>query len=89
MVVRDLLAACGISQVKNSFFFALILQGMDAFSQSGLYSNHQDLAPRYSVSTNQRVLIFVSSAYLRPDEPITFWVDMELEILWIIVFCRI
>ncbi|CAA7406411.1 unnamed protein product [Spirodela intermedia] len=23
-------------------------QGMDAFSQSGLYSNHQDLAPRYS-----------------------------------------
>ncbi|KAG1670523.1 hypothetical protein FOA52_015388 [Chlamydomonas sp. UWO 241] len=23
-------------------------QGMDAFSQSGLYSNHQDIAPRYS-----------------------------------------
>jgi len=25
-------------------------QGTDAFSQSGLYSNHQDIAPRYSVS---------------------------------------
>ncbi|XP_024016743.1 sodium-dependent phosphate transport protein 1, chloroplastic isoform X3 [Eutrema salsugineum] len=25
-------------------------QGLDAFSQSGLYSNHQDIAPRYSVS---------------------------------------
>ncbi|CAB4282214.1 unnamed protein product [Prunus armeniaca] len=23
-------------------------QGIDAFSQSGLYSNHQDIAPRYS-----------------------------------------
>ncbi len=23
-------------------------QGMDAFSQSGLYSNHQDIAPRFS-----------------------------------------
>lgn len=27
-------------------------QGTDAFSQSGLYSNHQDIAPRYSVSVN-------------------------------------
>ncbi|KAG6789391.1 hypothetical protein POTOM_005488 [Populus tomentosa] len=27
-------------------------QGTDAFSQSGLYSNHQDIAPRYSVSIN-------------------------------------
>lgn len=26
------------------------IQGTDAFSQSGLYSNHQDIAPRYSVS---------------------------------------
>lgn len=25
-------------------------QGTDAFSQSGLYSNHQDIAPRYAVS---------------------------------------
>ncbi|GLT63579.1 hypothetical protein SLA2020_361350 [Shorea laevis] len=25
-------------------------QGTDAFSQSGLYSNHQDIAPRYSLS---------------------------------------
>ncbi|KAH0448013.1 hypothetical protein IEQ34_021813 [Dendrobium chrysotoxum] len=26
-------------------------QGSDAFSQSGLYSNHQDIGPRYSVSS--------------------------------------
>lgn len=26
------------------------LQGSDAFSQSGLYSNHQDIGPRYAVS---------------------------------------
>lgn len=26
------------------------LQGCDAFSQSGLYSNHQDIGPRYAVS---------------------------------------
>ncbi|XP_039008249.1 ascorbate transporter, chloroplastic-like [Hibiscus syriacus] len=25
-------------------------QGSDAFSQSGLYSNHQDIGPRYAVS---------------------------------------
>lgn len=30
----------------NKFF----LQGSDAFSQSGLYSNHQDIGPRYAVS---------------------------------------
>jgi hypothetical protein len=24
-------------------------QGSDAFSQSGLYSNHQDIGPRYAV----------------------------------------
>lgn len=33
------------------FIFLLKKQGTDAFSQSGLYSNHQDIAPRYSVST--------------------------------------
>ena len=26
-------------------------QGSDAFSQSGLYSNHQDIGPRYAVMT--------------------------------------
>ena len=25
-------------------------QGTDAFSQAGLYSNHQDIGPRYAVS---------------------------------------
>ncbi|KAL2898757.1 Sodium-dependent phosphate transport protein 1 chloroplastic [Bienertia sinuspersici] len=30
-------------------------QGTDAFSQSGLYSNHQDIAPRYSVSSYNSV----------------------------------
>ncbi|XWS28715.1 hypothetical protein CRYUN_Cryun25bG0095000 [Craigia yunnanensis] len=31
-------------------------QGTDAFSQSGLYSNHQDIAPRYSISFSSLVL---------------------------------
>lgn len=30
----------------------IVQQGSDAFSQSGLYSNHQDIAPRYSVSSS-------------------------------------
>lgn len=30
----------------------ICLQGSDAFSQSGLYSNHQDIGPRYAVSTS-------------------------------------
>jgi low temperature requirement protein LtrA len=32
----------------NNLLF--LLQGCDAFSQSGLYSNHQDIGPRYAVS---------------------------------------
>ncbi|KAJ0083890.1 hypothetical protein Patl1_31138 [Pistacia atlantica] len=37
-------------------------QGTDAFSQSGLYSNHQDIAPRYSIgATNILVSIYISS----------------------------
>lgn len=34
----------------HEWTFAHMKQGSDAFSQSGLYSNHQDIAPRYSVS---------------------------------------
>lgn len=36
--------------VFPNLFQILSEQGTDAFSQSGLYSNHQDIAPRYSVS---------------------------------------
>eukprot|EP00798_Chlamydomonas_sp_ICE-L_P031266 gene31266-6410_t len=33
---------------KGAVLCMMGAQGMDAFSQSGLYSNHQDIAPRYS-----------------------------------------
>lgn len=44
-------------------------QGMDAFSQSGLYSNHQDIGPRYSgvllgISNTAGVLAGVLGTYL-------------------------
>lgn len=31
-------------------------QGSDAFSQSGLYSNHQDIGPRYAVSSSHLII---------------------------------
>ncbi|GMH22460.1 hypothetical protein Nepgr_024303 [Nepenthes gracilis] len=40
-----------LSQVKTPALAVLCMacsQGLDAFSQSGLYSNHQDIGPRYS-----------------------------------------
>ena len=48
------------SSFSSSFFLEIWLtgvtilffwQGSDAFSQSGLYSNHQDIGPRYAVMT--------------------------------------
>lgn len=35
------------------------LQGSDAFSQSGLYSNHQDIGPRYSVSVTFNLIRYI------------------------------
>ena len=32
-------------------YYPIFWQGSDAFSQSGLYSNHQDIGPRYAVMT--------------------------------------
>ncbi|KAF9614147.1 hypothetical protein IFM89_015466 [Coptis chinensis] len=40
-----------LSRVRTPAFAVLCMacsQGLDAFSQSGLYSNHQDIGPRYS-----------------------------------------
>lgn len=37
-------------------------QGTDAFSQSGLYSNHQDIAPRYSVSVINYSQVLINHA---------------------------
>ncbi|PHT40803.1 hypothetical protein CQW23_19657 [Capsicum baccatum] len=40
-----------LSRVKTPLFAVLCMacsQGSDAFSQSGLYSNHQDIGPRYA-----------------------------------------
>ena len=37
--------------VCNSLKHIFVFQGTDAFSQSGLYSNHQDIGPRYSVNS--------------------------------------
>lgn len=39
---------CELSNIYHNLLFPL--QGCDAFSQSGLYSNHQDIGPRYAVS---------------------------------------
>ncbi|PIN05826.1 Permease of the major facilitator superfamily [Handroanthus impetiginosus] len=42
-----------LSKVKTPALAVLCMacsQGSDAFSQSGLYSNHQDIGPRYAVS---------------------------------------
>lgn len=36
-------------------------QGSDAFSQSGLYSNHQDIGPRYAVMLSHRLLLLQNS----------------------------
>lgn len=37
-----------VSTVEGAVLCMMGAQGLDAFSQSGLYSNHQDIAPRYS-----------------------------------------
>eukprot|EP00798_Chlamydomonas_sp_ICE-L_P012429 gene12429-15628_t len=37
-----------IDTVQGAVLCMMGAQGLDAFSQSGLYSNHQDIAPRYS-----------------------------------------
>jgi ACS family sodium-dependent inorganic phosphate cotransporter len=41
-----------LSSSNNTFFSESSpkFQGTDAFSQSGLYSNHQDIGPRYAVN---------------------------------------
>ncbi|GAX83160.1 hypothetical protein CEUSTIGMA_g10586.t1 [Chlamydomonas eustigma] len=38
----------GVSTPTAAVLCMMGAQGLDAFSQSGLYSNHQDIAPRYS-----------------------------------------
>ncbi|XP_056862050.1 ascorbate transporter, chloroplastic isoform X5 [Raphanus sativus] len=45
-----------LSRVKTPAMAVLCMacsQGSDAFSQSGLYSNHQDIGPRYAVRSHQ------------------------------------
>ncbi|GKA47700.1 ascorbate transporter, chloroplastic [Tanacetum coccineum] len=37
--------------VSRGLSITTVRKGSDAFSQSGLYSNHQDIGPRYAVST--------------------------------------
>lgn len=37
-----------VTTVKGAVLCMMACQGLDACSQSGLYSNHQDIAPRYS-----------------------------------------
>lgn len=37
-----------VTSVKGAVACMMACQGLDACSQSGLYSNHQDIAPRYS-----------------------------------------
>ena len=46
-------AACltmlsNVTDPRGAVALMMASQGMDAFSQSGLYSNHQDIGPRYS-----------------------------------------
>jgi hypothetical protein len=41
----------------------LHLQGTDAFSQSGLYSNHQDIGPRYSVCFPSCIFYTLTSTF--------------------------
>ena len=38
----------GIKTVSGAVACMMASQGLDAFSQSGLYSNHQDIGPRYA-----------------------------------------
>lgn len=38
------------SLLTNFLVYYSVFQGTDAFSQSGLYSNHQDIGPRYAVN---------------------------------------
>jgi MFS transporter, ACS family, solute carrier family 17 (sodium-dependent inorganic phosphate cotransporter), other len=38
----------GIKTVSEAVLCMMAAQGLDAFSQSGLYSNHQDIGPRYA-----------------------------------------
>ncbi len=43
--------------ITHNFLFCN-MQGCDAFSQSGLYSNHQDIGPRYSVRYSSCLFCF-------------------------------
>ena len=38
----------GITTVKGAVACMMAAQGLDAFSQSGLYSNHADIGPQYA-----------------------------------------
>jgi ACS family sodium-dependent inorganic phosphate cotransporter len=38
----------GVHSVTGAVLCMMGAQGLDAFSQSGLYSNHQDIGPRYA-----------------------------------------
>lgn len=40
-------------------------QGTDAFSQSGLYSNHQDIGPRYAVVNSLQHKTFLQMTHFR------------------------
>lgn len=61
-----------LSSIKSPFEAVLLLmlsQGADAFSQSGLYSNHQDIGPRYAgillgLSNTAGVLAGVLGTYI-------------------------
>ncbi|CAN1282388.1 Sodium-dependent phosphate transport protein 1, chloroplastic [Linum perenne] len=46
--IADTLISRGLSVTTVRKVPLYLSQGADAFSQSGLYSNHQDIAPRYS-----------------------------------------
>jgi hypothetical protein len=53
-----------LSKVRTPAMAVLCMacsQGSDAFSQSGLYSNHQDIGPRYAVMLSHRLLLLQNS----------------------------
>lgn len=52
-----------ICKLWSTLIIQTIWQGTDAFSQSGLYSNHQDIGPRYAVSSVPLVTDMLSCAY--------------------------
>jgi len=59
----------GVSQVWQAVACMCLSQGLDAFSQSGLYSNHADIAPSYAgvllgISNTAGVLAGVVGTYV-------------------------